>query len=121
MTIMTRPFRVLLTVWLLTGFSTVLGSILGRFIGRVWLFAGAIAGAIAGVVAAVALVSSVGWLRRSERRGAIAGGIGGFIGAAAILFLGPNFDSPIAPVLLCSLAGVGALVGAGIARGWRGT
>jgi hypothetical protein len=30
-----------------------------------------------------------------------------------------NLHTPVTPVLICGLAGVGLLLGVGVARGWR--
>jgi hypothetical protein len=32
-----------------------------------------------------------------------------------------NLHTPVTPVLVCTLAGVGLVLGAGFARGWRGS
>lgn len=96
----------------------MLGSILGNGLaGRTGLFGGAIVGGVLGVSIAVMIVARLGWLPREDRRGAAAGGIVGFAVAAPIAVM--NLHTPVTPVLICGLAGVGVLLGAGVARGWR--
>jgi hypothetical protein len=110
-------FRILLVTWLLAGFGAVVGSILGGGLGRAGLFAGAAVGGLLGVSAAVLVLRKVGWLPVADRRGAYWGGTCGF--AIAIPFAVLNLDTPITPVVSCALAGIGALLGIGVARGMR--
>jgi hypothetical protein len=48
----------------------------------------------------------------------VLGGVVGFAVAAPIAVT--NLHTPVTPVVICALAGVGLLLGIGIARGWRG-
>ena len=75
-------------------------------------------GGIVGVAVAVAAAARFDWLSRQDRGSGLVGGIIGFAIAAPIAVA--NLHTPITPVLICGLAGVGALLGAGVARGWRG-
>jgi hypothetical protein len=108
---------VFLAAWMLTGLGAVIGSILGNGLGKRGLFFGAIVGGVLGVAAAALASSRLQWLLREDRAGGLVGGIIGFAIAAPIAMA--NLHTPITPVLICGLAGVGVLLGAGVARGWR--
>jgi hypothetical protein len=112
-----KPIPVLLAAWALAGLGAVIGSILGNAAGKPGLFAGAVLGGVVGVVVAVAAVTKFGWLSPEDRRGGFAGGIIGFGIAAPIAVT--NLHTPVTPVLICGLAGVGVLLGVGVVRGWR--
>jgi hypothetical protein len=114
-----RPYAVLVLTWFTAGMCAVLGSILGGASGRGGLLAGAIAGGIFGVLLGVRVASRFRWLAASESRGAIAGGIVGFLVAVPIAVT--HLDTPITPIVSCGLAGVGALIGAGMSRSAKGT
>jgi hypothetical protein len=101
----------LVTVWFLTGIASVLGSMLGGIWGPSALFAGAIIGGPFGVAAGVWIATTLKWIPRRARGRAIAWGILGFAIAAPIAVM--NLHTPVTPVLICALAGVGALVGVG--------
>ncbi len=111
-----KPIPGFIAAWFLAGLGAVLGSIVGNAAGKVGLFAGAVVGGVLGVVAAVLALSKVGWLPREDRRGGLIGGIIGFAVAAPIAVT--NLHTPVTPVLICGLAGVGLLLGVGVARGW---
>jgi hypothetical protein len=108
---------VFITAWALAGLGAVIGSILGNAAGKPGLLAGAVVGGVLGVGAAVAAVTKLQWLSPEDRRGAFVGGIVGFAVAAPIAVT--NLHTPVTPVLICGLAGVGLLLGVGVARGWR--
>lgn len=110
-----KTFPVLLTTWLVTGAGAVAGSILGNSMGSTGLMVGAVLGGMIGLGLAVALAARMGWLPPALRRGAFFGGLLGF--AVAIPIAVSNLDTPITPVLSCGLTGIGALLGAGMARG----
>lgn len=112
-----RPYLVLFFSWALTGLGAVVGSILGNAVGQVGLFVGALVGGVSGVLAAVLAAVKFHWLPRLERGGALIGGICGF--ALATLIAVANLHSPVTPVISCGLVGIGVLIGAGLARGWR--
>jgi len=112
-----KTLRVFLAAWILAGLGAVIGSILGNGVGKGGLFVGAIVGGVLGVTPSVAAASRFHWLLREDRAGAFGGGITGFAIAAPIAVA--NLHTPITPVLICGLAGVGVLLGAGVARGWR--
>jgi hypothetical protein len=101
----------------LAGLGAVIGSILGNAAGKPGLFAGAVVGGLLGVMAAVAALAKLQWLSGEDRRGAFVGGIVGFAVAAPVAVT--NLRTPVIPVLICGLAGVGLLLGVGVARGWR--
>jgi hypothetical protein len=110
-------FRILLVTWLCAGFGAVAGSIVGGGAGRTGLFIGAGIGGIVGVALGTALLKAIGWLPAEDRWGAFLGGTVGF--AIAVPFAVLNLDTPITPVVSCALAGMGALLGIGVARGMR--
>jgi hypothetical protein len=113
-----KPFALFAIAWGLAGLGAVIGSILGNAAGKPGLFAGAVIGGVAGVGAAVAAASKLRWLSIDDRAGALLGGVVGFAVAAPIAVT--NLYTPVTPVLICGLAGVGLLIGIGVARGWRG-
>ena len=112
-----KPIPVFLATWALAGLGAVVGSILGSAAGKPGLFAGAGVGGVFGVGAAVVVFTKLQWLAPEDRGGAFVGGIVGF--AVAAPFAVTNLRTPITPVLTCGLAGVGLLLGVGVARGWR--
>jgi len=112
-----KPLPAFLAAWALTGVGAVAGSILGNVGGRPGLFAGAVVGGVVGVGAAVAAAIKLRWLSSEDRVGAFVGGIVGF--AVAALSAVSHLHTPVTPVLICSLAGVGVLLGAGVASGLR--
>jgi hypothetical protein len=101
----------------LAGLGAVIGSILGNAAGKPGLFAGAVFGGLLGIAIAVAALAKLRWFLPEDRRGAFIGGIVGFAVAAPIAVT--NLHTPVIPVLICGLAGVGLLLGVGVARGWR--
>jgi hypothetical protein len=113
-----KPIPVFIGVWALAGLGAVLGSIVGYATGKSGLFAGAVIGGLLGVVAAVVALTKVRWLSPEDRAGGLVGGMIGFAVAAPIA--ATNLHTPVTPVLICGLAGVGLLLGVGVARGWRG-
>jgi hypothetical protein len=113
-----KPFALFATAWALAGLGAVVGSILGNAAGKAGLFAGAVIGGVIGVGAAVVAASRLRWLAVGDRVGALLGGVVGFAVAAPIAVT--NLHTPVTPVLICGLAGVGMLMGVGVARGWRG-
>lgn len=104
----------LVLVWLLAGVGAVAGSILVGALGKTGLFIGALAGGSTLAALGVVLAVRLGWLSKPERRSAAWGAVAGFFVAAPIAVA--NLHTPVTPILVCSFAGVGALIGAGIAR-----
>lgn len=113
-----KPLLVLLAGWGLAGLGAVIGSMLGNEAGRTALMGGAVVGGVVGVGVAVLMVSRFRWLPTEDRWGALIGGLAGFGIAAPIAVL--NLHTPVTPVLVCGLAGVGMLLGIGVGRGLRG-
>ena len=113
-----KPFPLFIAAWILVGLGAVVGSILGNAAGKPGLLAGAVIGGVAGIGAAVLIASKVHWLPVADRLGAFLGGSVGFAVASPIAV--SNLHTPVTPMLSCGLAGVGLLLGVGIARGWRG-
>ena len=101
----------LVLVWLLTGFGAVAGSILGNAAGKAGLFAGAVIGGAALAYLSPLVCSRLGWIAVTARRAASIGAVLGFLVAAPIA--ATNLRSPLVPVITCSFAGIGALIGAG--------
>ena len=105
---------VLVVVWLLTGFGAVAGSILGNAAGKSGLFAGAVLGGAALAYVAPMLCARLGWIAIEARRAASLGALLGFLIAAPIA--ATNLRTPVIPVLICTLSGVGALIGSRASR-----
>ncbi len=113
-----KPLLVLLAAWGLAGLGAVMGSMLGNEAGRTGLFGGAVVGGLVGVGVAVLFSARLRWLPVEDRWGALVGGLAGFGVAAPIAVA--NLTTPVTPVLVCGLAGVGMLLGVGVGRGLRG-
>src|SRR6266851_5822910 len=109
-----RPRLVFLVTWFVAGGGAVAGSILAHNLGHSGLFAGAIVGGLLGVGGGTATLVRIGWLPRELRWGVLWGGVVGFLVAAPIAVA--NLHTPITPLVSCALAGLGALLGAGVAR-----
>ena len=99
----------LVTIWMLTGLGAVAGSILGNAAGKSGLFAGAVVGGAALAYLAPQLCTKLGWIARGRTKQASLGAVLGFLLAAPIA--ATNLHTPVIPVLMCSLAGIGALIG----------
>jgi len=112
-----KPIPALLFAWGLAGLGAVTGSILGSAAGKVGLFTRAVFGGLAGVGGAVFGLTKFQWLPPEDRRSALVGGIIGFAVAAPIAVT--NLHTPVIPVLISALAGLGLLVGVGVARRLR--
>ncbi len=112
-----KPLPLFIAAWALAGLGAVLGSMLGTAAGKPGLFAGAIIGGLIGIGLAVAIASKLQWLPFADRRGAFVGGGVGFAVAAPIAV--SNLHTPVTPILICALAGLGLLLGVGVARGLR--
>jgi hypothetical protein len=108
-----KPLPVLLLVWALGGLGAVAGSILGNALGSTGLYVGAMVGGACSVSLATFLATKLAWLPPAVLGAATVGGILGLCIAAPIAV--SNLHTPITPVAITSLAGVGALLGAG----WR--
>ena len=109
-----KPLPVLLLVWMLGGIGAVAGSILGNALGRTGLYAGAIVGGACAVSLGILLATRLAWLPRAVQRPATVGALLGLLIAAPIAVA--NLHTPITPIAVTSLAGVGALLGAGWKR-----
>jgi hypothetical protein len=101
----------LVLVWLVTGFGAVAGSILGNAGGKAGLFIGAVVGGAALAYLSPLVCSRLGWIAGTARRAASVGALVGFLVAAPIA--ATNLRTPVIPVLTCSFAGIGALIGGG--------
>jgi hypothetical protein len=104
-----KPVATLVFVWLLTGFGAVAGSIPGSAAGKAGLFAGALVGGAALACLSPLVCSRLGWIAGTARRAASIGALLGFLVAAPIA--ATNLRTPVIPVLVCSFAGIGALLG----------
>ena len=112
-----KPVPVFLATWTLSGVGALIGSIMGSAAGKFGLFAGAVGGGVLGVAVAVGAVTKVHWLSPEERGGALVGGILGFGVAAPIA--ATHLHTPVTPILICGLAGLGVLLGVRVERSWR--
>ena len=113
-----KTFPLFIAAWVLAGLGAVVGSVLGNGAGKPGLFAGAVIGGLVGIGAAVLIASKLQWLPGADRLAAFVGGSVGFAIASPIAV--SNLHTPLTPMLICALAGVGSLLGVGVARGWRG-
>ncbi len=104
-----KSLSILVLVWLLTGVGAVAGSILGNALGKKGLFAGALVGGAVLAYCTPILCSRLGWIATAAKRAAARGALLGFLVAAPIA--ATNLRTPVVPVLICSLAGVGAMIG----------
>lgn len=104
-----KPVATLVLVCLLTGFGAVAGSIPGSAAGKAGLFAGAVVGGAALAWLSPLVCSRLGLISGTARRRASIGALLGFLVAAPIA--AANLRTPVVPVLVCSFAGIGALVG----------
>jgi hypothetical protein len=107
---MIRGARLVLLVWACAGLGAVVGSILGNAAGERGLFAGAVLGGVLATAGAARLGGRLRLLPRERTRGAAAGGVLGF--AAAAYLAVQNLHTPVIPILVTSLPGIGALLGA---------
>jgi len=114
-----KPIPAFLTAWALAGLGAVIGSVLRNALGKPGLFAGAFLGGILGSRCRSCRAHEAAVAPPEDRRGAVIGGIAGFAVEAPIAVT--NLHTPATPVLVCGLAGVGLLLGTGVARGWRRT
>lgn len=112
-----KPIPSFIAAWALAGLGAVVGSIGGNAAGKAGLLAGALVGGLIGVAAAVVALTKLRWLPREDRVGGLIGGMIGF--AVAVPIAATHLHTPITPVLICALAGVGLLLGVGVMRGWR--
>ena len=110
----TKAPATFMLVWLMTGAVAVAASILGAAIGKGGLFTGAMFGGVLGAALSVSLAVRLGWIGRREHQSARWGAVLGFLVAAPIAAL--NLSGPVIPVLATALTGVGALIGASVAR-----
>lgn len=108
----------LVLVWMLSGAGAVGGSVLGNAAGKTGLFAGAIVGGLIAAAGGAFLAGTFGWIPVGAKRGASVGALAGFLVAAPFAVL--NLHTPLIPIAVTSLAGVGALLGAGMERGASG-
>jgi hypothetical protein len=112
-----KPIPLFLAAWVSAGAGAVIGSILGHGAGKIGLFTGAILGGLLGIVVAVGAGTKLKWLSSEDRAGALVGAMLGFGVAAPIAVT--NLHTPVTPLLICGLAGVGLLLGVRVVRLWR--
>ena len=103
----------MLVVWIVTGLAALAGSVLGHYAGHAGTLAGGALGGVVGVLTSVMIVERAGWIVAAQRTGAIVGGLIGFAIAAPITVY--NLRTPIVPIAICALVGVGVLLGTGAA------
>jgi hypothetical protein len=105
---------VFIVTWAFAGLGAIIGSIVGHGAGHRGLFGGALLGGVLGVWIAVTALIKLRWLPSTDRRGAFVGGALGFAVAAPIA--ANSLHTPVIPVLICGLAGVGVLLGVAVRR-----
>ena len=106
-----RHIRVVLLAWIVTGLGAVAGSIAGNAFGRRGMFIGAMVGGTLALLGAIRLLTSLEWLDVERRRGGSIGGLVGFALASPLAVM--NLHTPITPILVTSLVGIGVVLGAG--------
>lgn len=106
-----RTLRVVILAWLLADCGVALGWAVGRPFGRQELFLGAIVLGTLAILLAIRLLASLGWLNPERRRGGSIGGLCGFALAAPLAAM--NLDTPLVPLLVMGIVGIGVIVGAG--------
>jgi hypothetical protein len=77
--------------------------------GKAGLFAGAVVGGATLACLSPLLCARLGWIAGAARRGASFGALLGVLVAAPTA--ATNLRTPVVPVLVCTLAGVGAVIG----------
>jgi hypothetical protein len=105
-----KSIATLVFVWGMAGVGAVAASILGAAFGPRELFVGAAMGGPIGAVAGVWICVRCGWVARAHRTAASIGAAAGFVVAIPVAV--NNLQTPVVPILACSLAGLGALSGA---------
>lgn len=63
------------------------------------------------ILLAIRLVAGFGWLNPERRRGGSIGGLCGFALAAPLAAM--NLDTPLVPLLVMAIVGIGVVLGAG--------
>lgn len=111
---------VLIVVWLTTAALTRIGVMIGAASGTAYTITLALVGAGLGAVGGVWIASRLRWLDAGETRLAAVGGVAGALLAIVLLVTLVGLAHERGPAWLAVLeilAGVGALIGAGRARG----
>ena len=103
--------RVVVLTWLLTDGGAVLGWAFGKQFGRQQLFLGGIALGTLAILLAIKLLVRLAWLDPERRRGGSIGGLCAFALAAPIAAM--NMDTPLVPLVVMVLVGLGVIAGAG--------
>lgn len=106
-----RILRVVVLAWLLTDLGAALGWALGRPFGRQEFFLGGIILGTLAILLAIRLLAGFGWLNPERRRGGSIGGLCGFALAASLAAM--NLDTPLVPLTVMALVGIGVVLGAG--------
>jgi hypothetical protein len=106
-----RILRVVLVAWLLTDCGVVVGWLIGRPFGRQPLFLGGVVLGTLAILLAIRVLVRNRWFNPDRVRGGSIGGLCAFALAAPLAAM--NLDSPLIPLLVMGLVGVGVVVGAG--------
>jgi hypothetical protein len=106
-----RILRVVLVAWLLTYAGVVAGSLIGGPFGRQDAFLGAVALGTLAILLAIKWLARLGWFNNERRRGGSIGGLCAFALAAPLAAM--NVDTPLVPLLVMALVGIGVIAGAG--------
>jgi hypothetical protein len=99
---------------LLTGLGGALGSMIGHAFGHRGLWAGGVIGGFLGALLVARIATWRRWIAPAQLWPTALGTAVGFLAAAAVAV--HTLSSPVGPILSTTLAGFGALVGAGLAR-----
>ncbi|MGH7584156.1 MAG: hypothetical protein ACREL5_13110 [Gemmatimonadales bacterium] len=106
-----RILRTVVLAWLFVDAGAALGWALGRPFGRRALFLGGIALGTLAILAAIRVLATLGWLNSDRRRGGSIGALCAFALAAPLAAM--NLDSPLIPLSVMLLVGLGVVAGAG--------
>lgn len=106
-----RHVRLVVLTWIITAAGALAGSLLGNVLGRKGFFVGAMVGGTLALLGAIQLAFALQWLDADRQRGGAIGGLVGFGFASTLAVM--HLDTPIIPVLVASLVGVGVILGAG--------
>ncbi len=106
-----RHVRVVMLTWVIAAAGAFAGSLVGGALGRKGFFVGATVGGTLALLAAIHLAAALQWLDVNRQRGGAIGGLVGLGFASTLAVM--HLDTPIIPLLVASLVGVGVILGAG--------
>ena len=110
-----RRVFLFITAMILCGLGGMFGSIGGHGVGDdIGLIFGGVIGVLIAAVVTVWLATAARWITPDQRKSTLIGTAVGSV--VASLIATHTLSSPIGPILSTLLAGIGALVGAGMLR-----